>query len=60
MWYHVCDQAGLEEAAKAFVAARWLAISSVAAALMERDSLTGDEIQAIVRAHPAAASSFTT
>jgi hypothetical protein len=42
----------LEAAAKAFVATRWLAISGVAAALMERNSLTGDEIQAIVRAHP--------
>jgi hypothetical protein len=42
----------LEAAAKAFVAARWLAISSVAAVLMEGDSLTGDEIQAIIRAHP--------
>jgi len=42
----------LEEAAKAFVAARWLAISNAAASLMAQDSLTDDEIGAIVRAHP--------
>jgi hypothetical protein len=42
----------LEEAAKAFVAARWLAISSLASELMERGSVSGTEIEAIVRAHP--------
>jgi hypothetical protein len=42
----------LEEAAKAFVAARWLAISTLASVLMERGSATSAEIDAIVRAHP--------
>lgn len=43
----------IQKEAKALVADRWFAISSVAAALLERQSISGDEIEAIVRSHPA-------
>jgi hypothetical protein len=41
----------LKEEAKALVADRWFAINSVAGVLLERQSITGDEIEAIVRSH---------
>jgi hypothetical protein len=43
----------LQQDAKAFVVKRWFAISTVAATLLERRLISGDEINAIVRTHPA-------
>lgn len=45
--------ARLKDDAKALVAARWFAINSVAGVLLERGSISGAEIGAIVRSHSA-------